>query len=196
MSHLVKYATVLLFIFTLSQHVIAQETPNDPPRSPLPVPRIASMDKKIMVIIQNYLGVRYRRGGSSKSGVDCSGFVRLVYRKVYGIDLPYVAATQQSMPIFREITLKDLGTGDLIFFSPTTRKKRINHVGIYLEDGRFAHAIERKGVIVSSLKNRHWRSRIFSAKRIESMQSGGFKAALHTGGLSPVPSPKNESSRD
>ena len=178
MSHLVKYATVLLFICMLSQHVIAQETPNGPSRSPLPVPRIASKDEKIMDIIQHYLGVRYRRGGSSKSGVDCSGFVRLVYRKVYGIDLPYVAATQQSMPIFREITLKDLSTGDLIFFSPTTRKKRINHVGIYLADGRFAHAIERKGVIISSLQNRHWRSRIFSAKRIESLQSG--KIGIYT----------------
>lgn len=139
-----------------------------------------SLSENLKKIIEKHLGVPYRRGGSSKKGVDCSGFVRLIFRNLYGIDLPYVAATQYTMPIFKNVTFEDLRTGDLIFFSPTTKKKRINHVGIYLVDGHFAHALERRGVIISSLNNRHWKSRIFSTKRLDSPESQGIKPSLHT----------------
>jgi len=177
--HSVKFVISILLLFSFSQSAVAQE-PIKLTSPSLQAPQYLPLSEKIKDIVENHLGVRYRRGGSSKKGVDCSGFVRLVYRKVYGIDLPYIAARQFTMPIFNNITRGDLRTGDLIFFSPTTRKKRINHVGIYLVDGHFAHALERRGVIISSLNNRHWKSRIFSAKRFDSLESLGIKPALHT----------------
>jgi len=177
---IVKVATSILLIFSIFQPAIAQEKPIKVASPSLHAPKYLSPSEKIKEIVENHLGVRYRRGGSSKKGVDCSGFVRLVYRTVYGIDLPYIAARQFTMPIFKNITLGDLRTGDLIFFASTTRKKRINHVGIYLVDGHFAHAIERKGVIISSLHNRHWKSRIFSSKRFDKIKLQGTKPALHT----------------
>ena len=125
-----------------------------------------SLDEKILKEVNKYLGVRYLRGGSSKRGVDCSGFVRLIYRNIFGIDLPYIAAYQSTLPIFGRISVSDLKTGDLIFFSPTVRKKRISHVGIYLSDGDFAHSIRKKGVSISNLENRHWKSRIIFTKRL------------------------------
>ena len=179
MYHSVKFVISILLLFSFSQSAVAQEPIKEPSPS-FQAQHYLSLSENIKKIVENHLGVRYRRGGSSKKGVDCSGFVRLVFRNLYGIDLPYIAATQYTMPIFKKITFEDLRTGDLIFFSPTTRKKRINHVGIYLVDGHFAHALERRGVIISSLNNRHWKSRIFSAKRFDSLESLGIKPALHT----------------
>jgi len=125
-----------------------------------------SVDDKIQKEVEKYLGIGYRKGGSSRLGVDCSGLIRLIYRNVFGIDLPYISSYQCSLSIFKNVSVEKLKTGDLIFFSPTVNKKRINHVGIYLSDGHFAHAIRRKGVIISSLENQHWKSRIISTKRI------------------------------
>ncbi len=83
-------------------------------------------------------------------------------------------------------------TGDLIFFSFHKRKKRINHVGIYLSDGLFIHAARRNGVIISRLDKHYWKSKIVAAKRLvsrelwsamEAFQSiGGF--VLFPGGKS------------
>ena len=123
------------------------------------------LDKRILQEVSKYIGVRYKRGGSSNSGVDCSGFVRLIYRRIFHVDLPYNAACQSRSAIFDDIPFEELRTGDLIYFSRTPKEK-INHVGIYMVDGEFAHAIEAKGVTVSSLNEPHWKVRVKKIKRI------------------------------
>ncbi len=128
---------------------------------------VSAIDDRILQEVSKYMGVRYKRGGSSKSGVDCSGFVRLIYRHIYHVDLPYIAAYQSRLPIFDDIPFDALKTGDLIYFSRTLKRKKINHVGIYLADGEFAHAIESKGVTVSRLDLPHWRGRVKGIKRIK-----------------------------
>lgn len=128
------------------------------------VPR--TFEEKIKKEVKKYLGVPYRSGGSSRRGVDCSGLVRVIYRKVFGIELPYVASSQFTFPFLESIPLKKIRTGDLVFFSRTVKKKRINHVGIYLQERAFAHALQKRGVIISSLENPHWRARLVSAKRM------------------------------
>jgi lipoprotein Spr len=127
---------------------------------------LSSLDDQILREVSNHIGVRYKRGGSSKSGMDCSGFVRFIYRHVFHVDLPYIAAYQSRLPIFDDIPFEELRTGDLIYFSRTPKKKKINHVGIYLADGEFAHAIEAKGITVSSLSEPHWKVRVKKIKRI------------------------------
>jgi len=126
---------------------------------------LSSPHEEIRNEIVKWVGIPYLRGGSSKRGVDCSGFVRLIYKAVFGLDLPHKARYQSSLPLFSKVSESGLRTGDLIFFSPTVRKRGINHVGIYLSDGRFAHAVRKKGVTISSLREAHWRSRIMSFKR-------------------------------
>jgi len=128
---------------------------------------LSGLDDRILQVVSKYIGVRYKVGGSSRSGVDCSGFVRLVYRQIFHVDLPYVAAYQSRQPIFDDILFDELRTGDLIYFSKTPKSKKINHVGIYLADGKFAHAIEAKGVTVSSLSKPHWKVRVKKIKRIK-----------------------------
>ena len=108
-----------------------------------------------------YLGVRYRFGGSSFKGVDCSGLVRLVFREL-GVILP-----QQSSNQFRlgeEVPREQLIPGDLIFFKDTYRRG-ISHVAIYIGGSRFIHASTR-GVAVASLSSEYYANRFAGARRV------------------------------
>ena len=134
---------------------------------------LSRLDDRIFQEVSKYIGVRYKRGGSSRSGVDCSGFVRLIYRHVFHVDLPFVASSQSKLPMFKDIPLEELRTGDLIYFCRTPKRKNINHVGIYLTDGEFAHAIEAKGVTVSSLSETHWKVRVKKIRRIKKACTSG-----------------------
>lgn len=80
--------------------------------------------------------IRYRRGGHEPStGFDCSGFVHYVYHQTFGLDLPFDAPGQF---VRGETVARDeMKTGDLVFFG---NGKRIQHVGIYLGNGRFIHS--------------------------------------------------------
>ena len=166
MNRFIKLAILLLFSILFLPYAAAREKAVSMPEPAFQTTLNLSFDEAIRREVEKRLGVKYRRGGSSEKGVDCSGFIRLIYRNVFGIDLPYTAFNQYLMPIFKTVSLTELRTGDLIFFSPTAKKKKINHVGIYLSNGDFAHAIQRRGVIVSSFENRYWKSRIISTKRI------------------------------
>jgi hypothetical protein len=115
--------------------------------------------------MDKYLGTPYIRGGASEKGFDCSGFVRQIYKEFFGIDLPHKSSSQSSLPFMQKVDKDELLTGDLVFFSTTGKNKRINHVGIYLSDGRFIHAA-KGGVTISSLDNSYWKARFYVAKRV------------------------------
>lgn len=99
--------------------------------------------------VADWLGTRYRRGGMSRQAVDCSGFTSLIYKNVYGQQIDRVSTTiAKNLKV--SVGKEDLIPGDMVFFS-TFNKKYINHVGVYIGDGKFIHASIKKGVIVSSL---------------------------------------------
>lgn len=133
-------------------------------------------DTLIRAEVEKYLGVPYRRGGATRKGMDCSGFVRKIYQELFGVDLPHQARSQYALKAFEKASPENLRPGDLIFFSTAANKKRINHVGVYLDDGQFAHAARTSGVVVSSLSNPHWKSRFFAAKRLPLKTDPGQKA--------------------
>lgn len=99
---------------------------------------LVSVEKMEDVIRQAYslLGVPYLWGGMSSKGVDCSGLVRISFL-MNDILLPR-NATQQ-IKCGKEVDLKDIQRGDLIFFG-NTETGAITHVGIYLGNGEFIHA--------------------------------------------------------
>lgn len=99
--------------------------------------------------VANWIGTRYRRGGMSQKAVDCSGFTNLIYNNVFAKKLPRVS-TEIAKNVTESLSKDDLKPGDLVFFS-TFGKKYINHVGVYLGGGNFAHASIKKGVVVSTL---------------------------------------------
>jgi len=116
--------------------------------------------------LKKYLGIRYKRGGASLQGFDCSGFARHIYKNIYNVDLPHNASSQYPSSLLSPVPSDELKPGDLIFFASTAKKKRINHVGIYLDEGKFIHAALKHGIVISDLDNRHWKSRIVSTKRL------------------------------
>lgn len=97
----------------------------------------------------DWLGTRYRRGGMSRKAVDCSGFTNIIYKNVFGKQLDRVS-TAIAKNVKESVAKDDLLPGDMVFFS-TFGKKYINHVGVYIGEGKFIHASIKYGVIVSSL---------------------------------------------
>ena len=146
-------------------------------------------EAKLKAEMKEYLGIPYRAGGASLKGMDCSGFARTIYANLFGIELPHNSAAQFSFPKLHEIDEDDLQTGDLVFFS---RKKRINHVGVYLGDGNFIHATNGNGITISSLDDQHWKSRMVATKRLMSFDKSGMDTLQLQGGFD---IPLNTSSR-
>lgn len=105
------------------------------------------------------IGIDYWPGGQdSDYGYDCSGFTQYAYSKA-GIDIPRRAIEQYNASTkMEEAALKK---GDLVFFN--TRGYGINHVGIYLGNGRFIHAPGIGKVISEETLNKpYWRTRFMT----------------------------------
>ena len=122
--------------------------------------------KALTQSIINWIGVPYRDGRDSRTGTDCSGFVRNVYREAYGLTLNRNAAkmyNENTDPIEQE----ELREGDLVFFD--TFGGGISHVGIYLQNGRFAHASTSRGVTIDSLSNPYYVNSYYSSGRVREL---------------------------
>ena len=128
---------------------------------------VADGDGKIKSVLQKalaLLGTPYRWGGTEPDkGFDCSGLVGYVFRNALGIELPRVSRDMAKNGELITDRAK-LVAGDLVFFG---LKGRVNHVGIYVGEGRFVHAPSRgKDVTVSSLDQGYWSGRFVSARRV------------------------------
>jgi cell wall-associated NlpC family hydrolase len=120
-----------------------------------------SRDRLLLDVI-SYLGVPYVYGGSSRKGIDCSGFTSQVYSTAADVSLPRSAREQYS--VGATVLRNELRFGDLVFFNTTGRSP--SHVGIYIEDDLFAHASVSDGVTFSSLQSTYYRKRFVGARRI------------------------------
>jgi len=120
------------------------------------------LKKKLYSQYEEWKEVRYRMGGLSKEGVDCSGFVYITFESKFGVRLPRTTAQQSK--VGEPVKRSELKTGDLIFFKTSLL---VRHVGIYLEKGKFLHASKKRGVMISRLSNDYWDSRYWKAKRVE-----------------------------
>lgn len=109
----------------------------------------------------DWSGTRYRYGGMSRSGIDCSALMLVWFRSLYGVNLPRTAAQQATEGV--RVSRSDLRAGDLVFFSQGTR---ISHVGVYIGNGQFAHSSSSKGVAIAELSNSYWSPRFRTARRI------------------------------
>ena len=111
-----------------------------------------------------FRGTRYVMGGTSRSGFDCSGFVRYILSATGGVDLPRTASDQyyHGAPIAPQ----DMQPGDLVFFK-NTYKRGISHVGLYAGNGKFIHAANaHKGVRMDDLNSSYYQAHFAGARRV------------------------------
>ncbi|QEZ88405.1 NlpC/P60 family protein [Aliarcobacter cibarius] len=108
----------------------------------------------------NWEGVRYKMGGTSKNGIDCSGFVQKALKEKFNLTLP--RSTGEQARIGKPIKKSELQMGDLVFF----KTGRTNHVGIYIEDGKFMHASTKIGVTISELESDYFAKNYWKAQRV------------------------------
>jgi len=143
-----------------------------PAPSGVPSSVLRSMNKQTHVTPQRHalltaahrsMGVPYLYGGTSpKSGFDCSGFTQHSYQSV-NVKIPRTAAQQSAAS--RTIRRQDLRPGDMIFFKTSGRK--VNHVGIYVGNGKFIHAASGGGrVTTDDLRKNYWQKRLHKYGRV------------------------------
>lgn len=123
----------------------------------------SAIGTQIVEMAMQYMGVRYRSGGSSPNGFDCSGFTMYLYGQL-GYSLPHTA-TGQYKNCGTYVAKEDLQPGDLVFFSDSSHA--IGHVGIYIGGGEIIHARSSIGcVTTNSLSMSYYVNRYVGAKRI------------------------------
>lgn len=117
--------------------------------------------------VDDWIGTRYRFGGTTKKGTDCSGFVYRLYQDVYNTDVGRQSSADL-MNKTKRIKKNDLREGDLVFFNINNRRGgRASHVGVYLKDNKFIHASTRRGVIISDLDEPYYEKTYLGAGRVE-----------------------------
>lgn len=133
-------------------------------RRPAPAWSGGSADGQSLVqTAMSYLGAPYRRGGTSRGGVDCSGLVYAVCRQ-HGISLP--RSSRDMYGHGDPVSKQDLQPGDLVFFKNTYRSG-ISHVGIYIGNNQFVHAVQPgRGVQVTSLSSSYYVAHWAGAYRV------------------------------
>ena len=126
-------------------------------------------NKKIKSIIshaKSFSGTKYKYGGTTKKGMDCSGLVYTSFKKE-NVILPRTSKTMATQG--KAIALKKVAVGDLLFFKTNKRKNVISHVGLVVETRgtiKFIHASTSRGVIISSLDETYWNKAFAWARRV------------------------------
>ncbi|MGN6177873.1 MAG: C40 family peptidase [Mucilaginibacter sp.] len=121
----------------------------------------ATSNMKLFHFVYDWIGTPYHFGGSSRKGIDCSAFTKELYSEVFNLDI-----RRNSRDIFSmvsPVSKDELKEGDLVFFKIHSR--RISHVGVYLGNGRFAHASSR-GVAISSLSDAYYSRYFYKGGRL------------------------------
>ena len=120
----------------------------------------------LIVKSSEFLGVRYRSGGTTKAGFDCSGLMCTTFKEI-DVNLPRTSRDQANYGI--KVKRKQAQKGDLIFFA-TNRKRTISHVGMITEvngdEIKFIHSSTSSGVIISSLNEDYYKKRFVQINRV------------------------------
>ena len=148
---------------------ITVESSEEKPKNKRETKKEAAKNLKAEQVIETamtFSGVRYKFGGETKKGMDCSG---LVFVSLAENDISFPRVSHQMANEGKKIKIKEVQKGDLLFFKTNKRGKNINHVGLVVEveeEIKFIHSTTSRGVIVSSLREGYWSSAFVKATRI------------------------------
>jgi len=123
-----------------------------------------AMNVNLFKTIDEWMGTRYRLGGTTKDGIDCSALMQILFSGVYGIALPRTAREQYDFS--SKISRTELKEGDLVFFNTIGG---VSHVGMYLQNNKFIHA-STSGVTISDLYDEYWMKKFIGVGRVEQEQ--------------------------
>ena len=118
-------------------------------------------ESKLEQSVNKYLGTPYEWGGTSTSGMDCSGFTQRVFQDQ---EMLIPRTSQQQFGVGHEVAQDNLRPGDLLFYNTTG--SGVSHVGIYMDDTQMAHASTNDGVEYADFSTDYWQNKYIGAKRI------------------------------
>ncbi|WP_163437884.1 C40 family peptidase [Fibrobacter succinogenes] len=113
---------------------------------------------------RKWMGAKYVYGKATRTKTDCSGFVMQVYKGYYNIALDHSASKMYKDSRGKSVSRGGLKEGDLVFFGSLWK---IDHVGIYLNGGRFIHASTKNGVMISPMQDKYWGHKYQGARRFK-----------------------------
>lgn len=114
--------------------------------------------QKLAKVYNQWAGTRYRMGGTTTRGIDCSAFMQETFAAAFGMNLPRSTAEQRNLG--QRIQKHQLRQGDLVFFRGN------KHVGVYMGNNKFMHASTSQGVTISSLDESYWARTYTQSRRI------------------------------
>ncbi|WP_299673737.1 C40 family peptidase [uncultured Tenacibaculum sp.] len=129
---------------------------------------LSTLANRIIATANTYKGTRYKYGGVTRKGMDCSGLIMTSFQK-NGVSLPRTSYDMSNQG--KQIPLKNARKGDLLFFTTNPRKPRkISHVGLVtsVKNGivYFIHASTKRGVTVNNMSQKYYRRNFAKAKRV------------------------------
>ncbi|WP_299885448.1 C40 family peptidase [uncultured Lacinutrix sp.] len=132
--------------------------------------KTTTIKKTVATVVKNakkYEGTRYKYGGTTKKGMDCSGLVYTAFKEA-DINIPRVSSAMATHGNW--IDLKKVEIGDLLFFATAKNSRKVNHVGIVTKASfgnvEFIHSSTSKGVITSKLEEKYWYFAFVQARRV------------------------------
>jgi cell wall-associated NlpC family hydrolase len=117
---------------------------------------------------KNYEGVKYRYGGTTIKGMDCSGLISVAFKEA-GKSMPRTSRSLYAQA--RELSLDQVRKGDFLFFATGRNKNQVNHVALITRvtpaEIEFIHSTTSRGVITSTLNEAYWINAFLRAGRID-----------------------------
>ena len=144
------------------------ETTKEDSESEIVISESDSKAEKVISTARTFIGTPYKYGGTTRSGMDCSGLLINSFRVVEVI-LPRSSAAQSK--VGTEIKMKELKPGDLVFFATGNKKNTITHVGLITDvksrdNVKFIHASSSLGVVETNLFAEYYQKRFRVARRV------------------------------